>query len=83
MSPAYVDIHKGTQQFAKDNPKILEIVETVYTEAQPTDLTQQVNRVLRKDAQVLQVLNNTASVVLYAVKNGFVSPNKYLFDRTA
>jgi len=63
VSPAYVDIHKGTQQFAKDNPKILEIVETVYTEAQPTDLTQQVNRVLRKDAQVLQVLNNTASVV--------------------
>ena len=56
MSPTYVDIHKGTQQFAKDNPKILEIVETVYTEAQPTDLTQQVNRVLRKDAQVLQVL---------------------------
>jgi len=28
-------------------------------------------------------VNNTASVVLYAVKNGFVSPNKYLFDRTA
>lgn len=63
VSPAYVDIHKGTEKFAKDNPKILEVVETVYTEAQPTDLTQQVNRVLRKGATVLQALNNTASVV--------------------
>ena len=26
-------------------------------------------------------VNNTAAVVLYAVKNGFVSPNKFLFDR--
>ena len=63
VSPAYVDIHKGTERFAKDNPKILEVVETVYTEAQPTDLTQQVNRVLRKGATMLQVLGNTASVV--------------------
>lgn len=28
-------------------------------------------------------VNNTASVVLYAVKNGFISPNKFLFDRPA
>lgn len=28
-------------------------------------------------------VNNTAAVVLYAVKNGFISPNKFLFDRTA
>ncbi|MNZ83444.1 hypothetical protein D3C78_1021720 [compost metagenome] len=39
------------------------MVETVYTEAQPTDLTQQVSRLLRKGATVLQVFNNTASVV--------------------
>lgn len=26
-------------------------------------------------------VNNTAAVVLYAVKNGFVSPNKFLFDQ--
>ena len=63
VSPAYVDIHKGIEKFAKDNPKILEVVETVYTEAQPTDLTQQVNRLIRKGATVLQVFNNTASVV--------------------
>ncbi|MBL7940545.1 MAG: response regulator transcription factor [Flavobacteriales bacterium] len=28
-------------------------------------------------------VNNTAAVVLYAVKNGFISPNKFLFDRPA
>jgi two-component system nitrate/nitrite response regulator NarL len=26
-------------------------------------------------------VNSTAGVVLYAVKNGFISPNKFLFDR--
>ena len=63
VSPAYVDIHKGVEKFAKDNPKIIEVVETIYTEAQPTDLTQQVSRLVRKGATVLQVFNNTASVV--------------------
>lgn len=63
VSPAYVDIHKGTEKFAKDNPQTLEVVETIYTEAQPTDLTQQVSRLVRKGATVLQVFNNTASVV--------------------
>lgn len=63
VSPAYVDIHKGVEKFAKDNPQILEVVETIYTEAQPTDLTQQVNRLLRKGTTVLQVFNNSASVV--------------------
>jgi branched-chain amino acid transport system substrate-binding protein len=63
VSPAYVDIHKGVERFAKDNPQILEVVETIYTEAQPTDLTQQVHRLLRKGATVIQVFNNTASVV--------------------
>lgn len=63
VSPAYVDIHKGVEKFAKDNPQVVEVVETIYTEAQPTDLTQQVNRLLRKGATVFQVFNNTASVV--------------------
>lgn len=27
-------------------------------------------------------VNNTAAVVLYAVKNGFISPNRFLFDRS-
>ncbi len=38
-SPAYVDIAKGAEKFAKDNPDKAEIVETIFTEVQPTDLT--------------------------------------------
>jgi len=63
VSPAYVDIHRGVEKFAKDKPQILQVVETIYTEAQPTDLTQQVGRLLRRGATILQVVNNTASVV--------------------
>jgi branched-chain amino acid transport system substrate-binding protein len=63
VTPAYVDQHRGVEKFAKDNPGVVEVVETIYTQAQPTDLTQQVGRLLRKGATVLQVLTNTASVV--------------------
>ncbi len=62
-SPAYVDIHKGAEKYAKDHPDKVEIVETVYTEVQPTDLTTQVNRVLRKGAQLIHIQTNTAAVV--------------------
>lgn len=62
-SPAYVDIHKAIDKYAKDNPAKAEIVEIVYTEVQPTDLTTQVNRVLRKGAQLIQIQTNTAAVV--------------------
>jgi branched-chain amino acid transport system substrate-binding protein len=73
-SPAYVDIHKGMEKFAKDNPKILEVVETIYTEVQPTDLTSQVNRLIRKGAEVIQVQTNTAAVV--AVRRALQSLGK-------
>lgn len=62
-SPAYVDIHKGAQKYAADNKDKVEIVETVYTEVQPSDLTTQVNRVVRKGAQVILIQTNTAAVV--------------------
>jgi len=62
-SPAYVDIHKGANKFAADNKVKVEIVETVYTEVQPSDLTTQVNRVVRKGAQVILIQTNTAAVV--------------------
>ncbi len=38
-SPAYVDIAKGAEKFAKDNADKAEIIETIFTEVQPTDLT--------------------------------------------
>ena len=62
-APAYVDIAKGAEKFAKDNPDKVEIVETIFTEVQPTDLTTQVGRVIRKGAQVIDIQTNTAAVV--------------------
>lgn len=62
-SPAYVDQHKGIEKYAKDNPDKLEVVEVVFTEIQPTDLTTQVNRVLRRGAEVISIQTNTAAVV--------------------
>ncbi|GAA4401395.1 hypothetical protein GCM10023089_02920 [Quisquiliibacterium transsilvanicum] len=62
-APAYVDIHKGLEKFAAENKDKIEVVETVYTEVQPSDLTTQVNRLLRKGAQVINIQTNTAAVV--------------------
>lgn len=62
-APAYVDIHKGLEKFASENKDKVEVVETVYTEVQPSDLTTQVNRLLRKGAQVINIQTNTAAVV--------------------
>jgi branched-chain amino acid transport system substrate-binding protein len=62
-APAYVDIHKGTQSYAKENPTKLQVVEVVFTEVQPTDLTTQINRVVRGGAEAIQIQTNTAVVV--------------------
>ena len=62
-APAYVDIARGAEKFAKDNADKVEIVETIFTEVQPTDLTTQVGRVIRKGAQVIDIQTNTAAVV--------------------
>jgi branched-chain amino acid transport system substrate-binding protein len=73
-SPAYVDIHKGAEHYAKQNPDKVEIVETVFTEVQPTDLSTQINRVVRKGAEVIHVQTNTAVVV--AVKRALQALGK-------
>lgn len=62
-APAYVDIAKGTQAFAAQHPDAATIVETVFTEVQPSDLTTQINRMARKGMQVVNVQTNTAAVV--------------------
>lgn len=62
-APAYVDIHKGLQKFASDNKDKVEVVETIFTEVQPSDLTTQVSRLVRKGAQVINIQTNTAAVV--------------------
>lgn len=62
-TPAYIDINRGMEKYAKDNPKSVEVVEVVFTEVQPTDLTTQVNRMVRKGVEVIQIQTNTAAVV--------------------
>ncbi|TXL72652.1 ABC transporter substrate-binding protein [Vineibacter terrae] len=62
-SPAYIDQQRGIEKYAKDNPDKVEIVESVFTEVQPTDLTTQINRVVRKGAEVISIQTNTAAVV--------------------
>lgn len=62
-SPAYVDIHKGANLYASENKDKVEIVETVFTEVQPSDLSTQVSRVVRKGAHILHIQTNTAAVV--------------------
>lgn len=62
-APAYVDIYKGMVQYAKDNPDKVEVVEVVFTEVQPTDLTTQVNRLVRNGVEALFIQTNTAAVV--------------------
>jgi branched-chain amino acid transport system substrate-binding protein len=62
-SPAYVDIARGSEAFAKQNPAEAQIVEIVYTEVQPTDLTTQVRRLVRGGTEAIVIQTNTAAVV--------------------
>jgi len=62
-APAYVDIHSGLVKYAKDNPDKVEVVEVVFTEIQPTDLTTQINRLVRNGVEALVIQTNTAAVV--------------------
>ncbi|MCC5858961.1 MAG: ABC transporter substrate-binding protein [Ectothiorhodospiraceae bacterium] len=62
-SPAYVDIARGMQKYAEDNPDVVELVETIWTAVQPDDLTAHVHRIVRRGAEVIQIQTNTAAVV--------------------
>lgn len=52
-SPSYVDIAKGITAYAKAHPEVLDLVEVVYAEVQPADLTLQMRRVTNAGAQVI------------------------------
>lgn len=67
-SPAYVDMAKGLELYAEEHPEALDLVEVIYTEVQPTDLTAQMRRVARSGAEVLIIQTNTSIVV--AAKRG-------------
>ena len=62
-SPAYVDIARGSEAFAKANPGDVQLVEVIYTEVQPTDLTTQVRRLVRAGTEAIVIQTNTAAVV--------------------
>ena len=62
-SPAYVDQARGLERYAKDNPDKMQIVEAVFAEVQPADLTTQINRISRGGAELIVCQTNTAAVV--------------------
>ncbi|MCD1627628.1 ABC transporter substrate-binding protein [Seohaeicola saemankumensis] len=67
-SPAYVDMAKGLELYAEEHPQEIDLVEVIYTEVQPTDLTAQMRRVVRAGAEALVIQTNTSIVV--AAKRG-------------
>ncbi len=52
-SPTFADIGRGMQAYAKANPKTLDLVEVVYAESAPADLTLQIRRVLNAGAEAV------------------------------
>ena len=61
-SPAYIDIARGIERYAKDNPNEIQVVETIFTEVQPTDLSTQVRRLVRGgDRRRRRRLSSTAA----------------------
>ena len=52
-SPSYADIAKGITAYAKANPNVIELVEVVFAEVQPADLTLQMRRVTNAGAEVI------------------------------
>lgn len=67
-SPAYVDMARGLELYAEEHPDEIDLVEVIYTEVQPTDLTAQMRRVARSGAEALIIQTNTSIVV--AAKRG-------------
>ncbi len=52
-SPSFADMGKGVIAYAKAHPQIVELVEMVYVEPQPADVTLQLRRVLNAGAEVV------------------------------
>ena len=54
-SPTFADMGKGVVAYAKARPQVVELVEMVYVEPQPADVTLQLRRVLNAGAEVVLV----------------------------
>lgn len=62
-TPAYADMAKGLQAYAKSQPEKATFVEAIWTEVQPADLTLQVRRLANAGTDVIVIQTNTAQAV--------------------
>ncbi len=73
-SPTFADLGKGITAYAKANPSIVNLVEMVYVEPQPADVTLQLRRVLNAGAELVLVPTNIQQAV--AVKRAMQALGK-------
>jgi len=73
-SPTFADMGKGVIAYAKANPGVVNLVEMVYVEPQPADVTLQLRRVLNAGAEVVLVPSNIQQAV--AVKRAMQALGK-------
>lgn len=73
-SPTFADMGKGMVAYAKAKPKVMELVEMVYVEPQPADVTLQLRRVLNNGAELVLVPSSIQQAV--AVKRAMQALGK-------
>ena len=73
-SPTFADLGKGINAYAKANPTKITLVEMVYVEPQPADVTLQLRRVLNAGAELILVPTNIQQAV--AVKRAMQALGK-------
>lgn len=73
-SPSFADMAKGVSAYAKANPNTVNLVEMVFVDVQPTDVTLQLRRVLNAGAEVVLVPTNIQQAV--AVKRAMQALGK-------
>jgi branched-chain amino acid transport system substrate-binding protein len=73
-SPTFADLGKGIIAYAKATPSMINLVEMVYVEPQPADVTLQLRRVLNAGAELILVPSNIQQAV--AVKRAMQALGK-------
>ncbi len=73
-SPSFADMAKGVSAYAKTSPNVVNLVEMVFVDVQPTDVTLQLRRVLNAGAEVILVPTNIQQAV--AVKRAMQALGK-------
>lgn len=73
-SPTFADLGKGINAYAKANANMINLIEMVYVEPQPADVTLQLRRVLNAGAELILVPTNIQQAV--AVKRAMQALGK-------